>query len=409
MNKQKRNVKNAILKLLTVLIVIVLVVYLVYNTVRLIMRPAETFVVEQGKLNVAEIVDAYVIRDEIVLQGANYKNGMDKVVAEGKRVAKDEPVFRYYVNGEETIKKEIAELDRQIAEAQKGENEIYNTDIEILKNKIKDLEEKIYTTNNIEEIENYKKEIDDYTYKISTIVGEQSQPGSYLKELIDKKTNYLNKLTVGAEEIKTNVSGTISYRVDNLEEVFTTGDFNYLTESFLNGLDLKTGELIETSNEKGKLITEFYCYLAVKMDSDAAMNAKLGDKVKIELDAEMVATAEVVKINEEEKGRIIIFKINDLPEKLINYRKLSVNVVWWEFSGLKVPNSALIKENDKYYVERNRAGYSVKVLVKVLKQNDSYAIVDNYTTQELQDMGYSYNEIQNMYAIKQYDKIEIKK
>lgn len=107
MNKQKRNVKNAILKLLTVLIVIVLVVYLVYNTVRLIMRPAETFVVEQGKLNVAEIVDAYVIRDEIVLQGANYKNGMDKVVAEGKRVAKDEPVFRYYVNGEETIKKKL--------------------------------------------------------------------------------------------------------------------------------------------------------------------------------------------------------------------------------------------------------------------------------------------------------------
>jgi len=408
LDEQKKSPKNVVGKIFLVLIVIILIIYLIYNTARLIMSPTDTFVVENGTLNVSETVDAYVIRNEKVLQGKNYMNGMEKTISEGKRAAAGEAVFRYYVNGEDTIKAEISELDKKISEAQKSEKLIYNTDIDVLKNKIKALEEKIYNTNNLEEIENYKKEIDDYTYKISTIVGELSPAGSYLKDLINQKTEYLKKLTSGAEEIKTDVSGTVSYRVDNLESILTASDFSYLNKKFLDDLDLKSGELIETNNEKGKIITEFNCYLAMEMDSDSAMNAKVGDKVKIQYNTDSSIESEISYIKDEDKSRIIVFKINDLPEKLINYRKLTVDVIWWEYSGLKVPNTAILTENDKTYVERNRSGYNAKVLVKVLKQNDSYAIVDNYTTQELQDLGYSYDEIKNMYSIKQYDKIMIK-
>ena len=70
------------------ILVVILIAYLIYNTVRLIMRPADTFVVEQGTLNMSEAKDAYVIRNEVVLQGNNYKNGMEKVVAEGKGLQK---------------------------------------------------------------------------------------------------------------------------------------------------------------------------------------------------------------------------------------------------------------------------------------------------------------------------------
>lgn len=135
---------------------------------------------------------------------------------------------------------------------------------------------------------------------------------------------------------------------------------------------------------------------------------KFGDRVKIQISSEQIITSEIVHINEEDKNRVIVFKVNDLPERMINYRKISVDVIWWEDSGLKVPNSALIEENGKMYVTKNRADYKVKVLVKVLRQNDAYAIVDNYTTQELQDMGYSYDEIQGMYSIRQYDRVSIK-
>lgn len=408
MDKQKKNAKSLVHKILILIVVAILIVYLIYNTVRVIMSPTDTFVVEHGTLSLSESVSAYVIRDEKILQGNNYMNGMEKVISEGKRVAKGDAVFRYYVNGEDYIKNEIAELDKKIAEAQKNETSIYTTDITVLKEKIRDLEEKIYKTNNVEEINNYKKEIDDYTYKISTIVGELSPSGSYLKELINQKSDYLRKLTDGAEEVKTDASGTVSYRIDNLEEILTTGDFSYLNSKFLDDLNLKTGELIESNNEKGKVITEFNCYLAIVMDSDAAMSAKIGDRVKIQISPEQTAVSEIVHIVEENQKRVIVFKVNDLPEKMINYRKILVDIIWWEDNGLKVPNSALINEDNKIYVNKNRADYKVKVLVKVLRQNDAYAIVDNYTTQELQDMGYSYDEIQSMYSIREYDKVDVK-
>jgi len=144
LKEQKKASKKILFRLVLFILVVILIAYLIYNTVRLIMRPADTFVVEQGTLNMSETKDAYVIRNEVVLQGNNYKNGMEKVVAEGKRVAKGDSVFRYYVNGEETIKNEIAELDKQISEAQKNESIIPTADVEILKRKIRETEEKIY-------------------------------------------------------------------------------------------------------------------------------------------------------------------------------------------------------------------------------------------------------------------------
>ena len=92
-------------------------------------------------------------------------------------------------------------------------------------------------------------------------------------------------------------------------------------------------------------------------------------------------------------------------EKLLDARKISVNVIWWSKSGLKVPNSAIITEDDKNYIVRNKAGYKEKVLIKVLKQNENYTIIENYTTEELKELGYSTSEINKMKKIQLYDEI----
>ena len=143
------------------------------------------------------------------------------------------------------------------------------------------------------------------------------------------------------------------------------------------------------------------------MNSDAANNAKVGDNVKIDIGSDEIVNAKVKYIKDDGDDRIIVFEVDTLNEKLINYRKISANVIWWEYSGLKIPNSAIIYEDDLAYVQRNRAGYNVKVLVKIVKSNESYSLVDNYSTEELKNLGYSADEIKNMYNIKVYDKIQI--
>ena len=89
----------------------------------------------------------------------------------------------------------------------------------------------------------------------------------------------------------------------------------------------------------------------------------------------------------------------------MNYRKVAVNIIWWSASGLKVPNTSIQKENDKSYIIRKRAGYSDKILVKVLKESKNYSIIDNYTTLELKELGYSTEEINNQKKISLYDEI----
>lgn len=404
---EKKNKKNLITKIVTIAVATVLIVFMSGTILKLFQEPSDIFVVEEGTLSLEETTDAYIIRNEIVLKGENYKNGMEKTKPEAKKVAKGDTVFRYYASGEDELKQKIDELNNKILDAQDTENMKYSSEVENMKKQIKELLEQMYKTNNTEDLEMYKREISECNSKITKIIGENSEKGSYLRELINEKEKYEKKLYDNAEIIKAPESGIVSYRVDGYEETLKTDDFGYLSKSFLENLELRTGEMIASSNEKGKIVTSFESYLVVVLTSDVAKSAEIGDKVKIDIGTDKLVKAEIVKIKDEnEKERLIVFKLIDLSENILNYRKISIDVIWWSYSGLKVPNSALKKEGDYYYVIRNRAGYNAKILVKVLQSNDTYSLVDNYSSSELSEMGYTATEIRNMYTIKLYDKIK---
>ena len=138
-----------------------------------------------------------------------------------------------------------------------------------------------------------------------------------------------------------------------------------------------------------------------------------GDNVTLRLSNLQEITATVDYIIDEESSKIIVFKITNGIESLASYRKITFDIIWWNYSGLKVPNDALMKETTKngeeiYSILRNRMGYTDKILVKILKQNDSYSIITNFTNDELKtNYGYSDEEIKIMKNIVLYDEIII--
>lgn len=132
----------------------------------------------------------------------------------------------------------------------------------------------------------------------------------------------------------------------------------------------------------------------------------MGEKIKIRLSNNTEIPAEITNlIKEEEEDVIIILKIEKQIEELINYRKISLDLIWWDDSGLKVPNQAIVNVDNLDYVVRNRAGYLSKMLVKIKKQGEKYAIVETYTTEELKELGFSNEEIDNYKKISLYDEI----
>ena len=405
-NDTKKN-KNIRYKITISIVALVFLIYLIINIYNLIKQPTNIFIVEEGNLSQTEDAVCYIIRDETILQGENYKNGMSKIMGEGEKVQVGAAVFRYYTKNEDELVKKIAELDTKIEEAMESETLNFNTsDAIILESKIESKMNELYGQTDLSIIKQVKQEMQEATTKKATIAGELSPANSYIKKLIDERADYENKLNSGAETVTTNTAGVVSYKIDGLENILTTTDFFKLNHDFLNNLNIKTGQVITSSEEAGKIINNFKFYIAVELNSQEAKEAKNGDAVKISLGAGKTLKANIVHINEEESGkRIIVFETTDYTQELISYRKLSCEIIWWSSNGLKVPNSAITKENNLDYVIRNRAGYLDKILVNVLKQNENYSLVSKYSVDELKKLGFSSKEIINMKNISIYDEV----
>lgn len=395
--------------LLICLLIIVLAVYCIYKVVVLIQNPTDTFTVEQGKIYQEESNTGYIIREETVVKGSNYKNGMVQIKTEGERVAKDEAIFRYYSNNEDSLIKKISELDSKIDEAMDGETDLFTSDIKALEKQIEEDILSLIKNNNIQTITETKKEINNSITKKAKIAGELSPSGSYLKKLIDERSKYENQLNEGAEYLKSPISGVVSYKVDGYEEILTPDNFSSLTKETLKNIDINTGQVVADSEESGKIINNFECYVACILDSEQAKNAEIGDVVTLRLPNDSEVSASIEYISNEDDDVILVFEITQQVQELVSYRKISFDIVWWSYSGKKIPNTAIGTEkkgdNDINYVIRTRGGYQDKILIKIMKQNDKYSVVENYTNAELQELGYSTEEIYGRKTLTLYDEI----
>lgn len=404
LNKKKVNKKKIILYAVGLAIVI----YLLYTIYLLIKEPTNIVTVEEGKLYQEETDIGYVIRDEKVVKGENYKNGMEQIIAEGERASNNENIFRYYSANEESLKQKISELDTKIQEVMLNDKSLLTADIKLLENQIDEKIADISKITDVTKLTEYKKEIDNLITKKAKTAGESSPKGSYLRQLIEERKKYENQLNSGAEYVKAPMSGLVSYRVDGLEETLTPNNFSSLSKEYLESLDLKTGKIVATNEECGKVINNFVCYIATVTSSEEAKQAKVGDKIKVRISNNVEVSAEISNIvKEEDKDILVILKLNKQVEELINYRKITFDLIWWDASGLKVPNQAIVQEDDLDYVIRNRAGYLSKILVKVKKQGEKYSIVEAYKTEELKELGFSDKEINSYRKISLYDEILI--
>ena len=386
-----------------VLILALVFIYAVYLVAKLVQNPTNTFMVTNGKISQEESDIGYIIREETVVKGQNYKNGMVKIKNEGEKVAKGDSVFRYYLSGEEELKNKIAELDVEIQSLMQNEKSSFPSDVKLLESQIEKELDSIYGVNNAQKIQEYKKNINSYITKKAKI---SSPSNSRLKELLSQREEYENRLTSDSENVNAPESGIVSYRVDGLESVLTTEDFTKFNKSFLQDLKLKTGQTVASSEEVGKIINNYQCYIVFNSNTNEAKSSKVGDIIKIRVQNSDTLKASVENIiDEDDESKTITVKITNDVEKLIAYRKISFDIIWWDAEGFRIPNEAIKEENGLSYVVRNRNGYYNKMLVKILKQNDEYCIVRQYKTEELEELGFTSSQIYSMRNIALYDEI----
>ena len=402
-NKKVKEIKNVILLAL----IICLIIYIIYELVELISSPTEAVLVRKGEVSKEESTFGYIIREEEIITNQSAGENIEKLKAEGEKVSKGEAILKYYTVEKELIAQEISETEAEIQQALESQNEIFSSDIKALDAQIEDKLYSISNKNNVQELKENKTDINSYITKKAKITGDLSPAGSYIKDLILKKNELEESLLEGSQSIYASTSGIISYRIDDLENVLKTTNLESITKEMLNKLDLKPGKVISTSNQRVKLVNNFYCLIATQSSSNEAKNAKVGDKVNIKLSTGDEVKATIEHINDEENSRILIFRIIQNVEQLVSFRKISMDIIWWSASGLKIPNSSLIYKEGLSYILKKENNKDKEVLVKIIKENDEYSIVKNYNTDELVELGFDEETIRNLNKIEEYDNIII--
>jgi len=402
--QELRNKKNK-KKYIVYVIFGFIVFYIFLSIYWLVKTPGDTIMIDNGTLTLEESSTGYVLREETVLKGENYKNGLTPIVVEGERAAKGQTVFRYSGMEEQDTRKKIEEINAKIQEALANQPNILATaDIKNLEKQIDEKSQNLKKLTDISVIAEYKKQIEEILSKEAKIVGSQSKSGAYIGQLTKEKEEYENKLTADLEYITAPMSGVVSYRVDGFEDVLNVNDFSTINKESLDSLELKTGKIVSTSTEAGKIINNFNCYIATVLDSEAAKNAEIGKKVKITLSSGNELNAEIkYSAKENNNETLIIFELKTLTQELIEHRKISFNITWWSASGYKVPNSCILEdEKGLKYVIKRKAGEDKKIIVKVLNKNEKYSIIGAYSDEELNNLGIDIDKNQK---ITKYDNI----
>lgn len=236
-------------KITIIVLVIAIIIYIISAIYLLIVHPTDSYIVKQGTISKEDEEVGYIIRNEQVIKGENYENGIYAIASEGKRVAKNESIFRYYSDSEKEIAEKMKELSYKIQELlEQNEKSINSADIKSIENQLEEKIRNIRTLNNYQEISDNKKDIDNLISKKIKFIGDVTEDKG-IKSLIAERNSYEEKLKKGSEYLTSTISGIVSYRVDGIEEKLTPNNFDIITEEYLKNIDLKTGQIISISNE----------------------------------------------------------------------------------------------------------------------------------------------------------------
>ena len=378
-----------------ILVVFILIIsYVMFGIIGLMKNPSSTVIVKEGTVTKEETVTGVIIRDETIVQGKNLKNGMQHIVDEGEKVAVGDPIFRYFSTDESQTKSKIAELDNKINLAISENNQIlYSSSTKLIDSQILQKIKELPEINSVQILKENKRNVSSLILKKAKLAGDLSPTGSTLKQLINERSKLEKQIADGAEYIKAEKSGIVSYRIDGFEEKLKNDDFSKYTKDYIKKLNLKVGDIVPVNSEKGKIINNFKCYIAVISKTQEAKTAKEGQKLSIVLPNAQMVKGKIVRINREGNNGdvVLIIEFDEGIESLSIYRSIRIDLVWWNKVGNKIPNSAIFNVNGLSYVIRSNNGYNDYVLVKILKQSDDYSIVSNYSLVELKELNLKQN------------------
>lgn len=303
-----------------------------------------------------------------------------------------------YENYEETLSK----MDNQILEAMKNLPTVYSSEIDTLDSSIYSIVKSIDDETSTAKMQEYKQKINSIINKRAIIVGNLSPAGASVRKLIDERNEYEAKAKKSNDNIVAQMTGIVSYSTDGLEDKLKASDIEKISYDQITNMVQSNKKSV---NKNIKIVDNYEAYIVTRVDKSNKQYINKNSTYSLRLieDSNYELQAELIKYDENEENIDIYFKITNGIEELVNLRNVELEIVWWEKEGFIAPNKAIFKIGDVDYINVIKYSDVVSIPIKVLKQNDTYSVIRNFETEELQQLGITLE-----YEIKLHDRVTIK-
>ncbi len=325
-----------------------------------------TMSVEYGTLRISDEAECYVIKDETIYF-ANKNGDIDYNYEEGKIVRA----------GSEVVTLESASVEKASAlgtfkdhadDFLSGET-LYNTDKEALTNVIKDLQLA------------YDNETDESTAsRINMYIDRLTNLKNHDSEERKNDTDY-SALGFQPETYEIGSPGYVSYVLDGYENELNPFTMTLLDKNKVSKIDDSNKNLKRSMTLKGeplfKIVDNTGWYVTFWIDESDLGKYNAGSEVTLVLeDAEISAKVDSVVEND---GEIqVILKSTEYYENLPTLRRMNIEIVTSDSSGLIIKNTFLTSKDDMTGVYVRNIDSSVEFRpVKVKSTDGEYSIVES--------------------------------
>lgn len=372
-----------------IIVIILLMAVLFFNSDAL--SDKTTFTVINGTIEKSCDSECMIVKDETIID-YDKSSSIVTSIEDGTRVAKDGIVAVYKNSENNEYEESIQKIDEQISTLIKDLPYTYSTEIVNIDKQINLVIKEAYETNSYIKMLEYKNKINNLTSRKVEILANLSPDGSKIQELVKQRAGIISKSKESSKNIKSNVSGIVTYKIDTLEGILDSNNiesasFQDLDEFFLKYENTK-------NNEFGiKIVDNFKAYVVSKIDismKDYAVSGKnyklkLNDNANIEIPAYLLKTIQA----EDKDYFYAVFEIYNYIEHLINSRIESLKIIWNTTQGMMVVKDAIKTSDDgRYsYVTLIYGGKYIDVPVKVKAESDVTCIIENLTDEEYVNLG----------------------
>ncbi len=335
--------------------------------------------------------DAVIVRDEVLLEPSAITGRCLAEIDEGERTAAYSRIATVMNDASDDLVHDMEKLNARIVKVQMEKAEkadFFSEDLAKLDNEIAlEVQDMILECNarDFKEMGKTRDDIFRIVEKKAEIVGENSAD-SYIDSLLKQKEIIQDKIDSNTIEVRSNLSGIVSYTIDGYEAKISPRVLESLTPEYLDEVMKRDAQRIvmtgkiQAGQPVAKIIRGTDTYIAASISKKGIMDFEQGDSIKLRVnDIGLETNGTIVCMNPSNSGKAVVcIRMSRGAELLSTARVVNVDFISTIEEGLKVPLKSLrdiSRDGSSGRIMLNKFNVASARTVDIVCSDDEYAII----------------------------------